>query len=99
MLDKASCLVGNSSSFVRESAILGVPVVLIGDRQTGREINKNVLNTKAITKDIVNNIEIMLKKEKFTSSNLYGDGNANIEIKKHLPKIKNITFEKKFWIQ
>jgi len=32
----ASVCVGNSSSFVIESPVLGVPVVLVGDRQTGR---------------------------------------------------------------
>ena len=42
VLNNADCCVGNSSSFIRECSFLGVPVVLIGDRQSGREHGDNV---------------------------------------------------------
>ena len=40
LINKASCLVGNSSSGIRESSYLGVPVVNIGTRQRNREKGK-----------------------------------------------------------
>ena len=57
LINKASCLVGNSSSGIRESSYLGVPVVNIGTRQRNRKKGKNVLNVKcneeAIFKGII----------------------------------------------
>lgn len=44
LLQKSSCLVGNSSSGLKEAAFLGVPVVNIGSRQDGRYHPKNVLD-------------------------------------------------------
>ena len=41
VLNNAKCCVGNSSSFIREGSFLGIPCVLIGDRQKGREHGKN----------------------------------------------------------
>ena len=37
LLANSKIAIGNSSSFVRDASILGIPVVLIGDRQKGRE--------------------------------------------------------------
>ena len=37
LINNTLCLIGNSSSGIRESSILGLPVVNIGNRQTGRE--------------------------------------------------------------
>nr|NIP69356.1 UDP-N-acetylglucosamine 2-epimerase (hydrolyzing) [Planctomycetales bacterium] len=36
-LASVRCAVGNSSSFVRDSSFFGTPVVLVGERQMGRE--------------------------------------------------------------
>lgn len=43
LLAGARCAVGNSSSFIREGSFLGVPVVLVGDRQRGREMVDSVM--------------------------------------------------------
>lgn len=40
----ATCLVGNSSSLLKEASVLGVPVVLVGDRQHKRLMPKNVVH-------------------------------------------------------
>ena len=37
VLANAACAVGNSSSFVRDAGYFGTPVVLVGNRQEGRE--------------------------------------------------------------
>jgi UDP-hydrolysing UDP-N-acetyl-D-glucosamine 2-epimerase len=38
------CMIGNSSSGIREAASFGVPVINIGYRQAGRERNENVID-------------------------------------------------------
>lgn len=43
VMRNAKCLVGNSSSFLKEASILGVPVVLVGERQRNRLLPHNVL--------------------------------------------------------
>jgi len=43
VMNNALCCVGNSSSFIREAAYLGVPSVIVGDRQQGREHGRNVV--------------------------------------------------------
>ena len=44
LMKKTSCLVGNSSSGIREGAFIGTPVVNIGSRQDMRERGENVLD-------------------------------------------------------
>jgi UDP-hydrolysing UDP-N-acetyl-D-glucosamine 2-epimerase len=46
LLAGADCLVGNSSSFVREGGFWGVPALIIGDRQRGRETAGNVIHVE-----------------------------------------------------
>lgn len=52
----ATCLIGNSSSFLKEASIFGTPVVLIGSRQEKRLKPKNVLTVpceKKIIEDAI----------------------------------------------
>ena len=42
LLARVSCAIGNSSSFVRDAGYFGTPVVLVGDRQEGRETDEHV---------------------------------------------------------
>ncbi len=44
LIANCRCLVGNSSSALREGAFLGVPAVNIGTRQGGRECGENVIH-------------------------------------------------------
>ena len=41
LLNKTLCLIGNSSSGVREGCYIGLNNICIGSRQSGREIGKN----------------------------------------------------------
>jgi UDP-hydrolysing UDP-N-acetyl-D-glucosamine 2-epimerase len=43
-MSHCSCLIGNSSSGIRESASFGVPFINVGHRQIGRERNKNTID-------------------------------------------------------
>ena len=47
-----SCAIGNSSSFVRDASFFGTPVVLVGDRQDGREIDTHVTPVRPTTDEI-----------------------------------------------
>lgn len=87
VLNNAICLVGNSSSFVRESSLLGVPVVLIGDRQFGREIDINVLPTSTQQNDILTAIKKQIAHGRYSPSKLYGSGNTSEQIAKALMSV------------
>ncbi|MBN3040149.1 MAG: UDP-N-acetylglucosamine 2-epimerase (hydrolyzing), partial [Candidatus Omnitrophica bacterium] len=44
LLNNSSCIIGNSSSGIREAGFLGVPCVNIGSRQQGRQRLKNIID-------------------------------------------------------
>ena len=79
LLKKCSCFIGNSSSGIRESSYLGIPVVNIGDRQSNRERGANVLDCKDNYKSILNSINLQ-ENNIFRSSKIYGDGNSSKKI-------------------
>lgn len=87
VLHNAVCAVGNSSSFVRDSSFLGTPVVLIGDRQDGREIAHNVLKVDTRDTSIAEAIHYQLKHGRYEPSTLYGDGQASMRIAEKLTEI------------
>ncbi len=57
-------VIGNSSSGVLETPSLGIPTINIGNRQKGRIISKNVINSKYETKHIIKNIKKILNFDK-----------------------------------
>lgn len=81
------CLVGNSSVGVRECAFLGVPVVNIGTRQSGRERGKNVVDVDYDVEAIVSAVARQSKIRRYESDPLYGDGNAGTQIAKVLREL------------
>ena len=56
-MNTAACLVGNSSSGIREGAYIGTPVVNIGSRQNNRISGQNVLNCEPNHIEIINAIK------------------------------------------
>lgn len=95
-LNMASCLVGNSSSGIREAAWLGVPVVNLGSRQFSRQRGRNVVDVDFEIDTLVSAIADQAKKGKLDSDNLYGDGFAGENIANvligDLPKINKTIF-------
>ena len=77
-LARAKCLVGNSSSFVRDSAIVGVPAIIVGSRQLGREAADNVTFVTADHQAIFN--AMMAQPERYARSSLFGDGKVSERI-------------------
>ena len=77
---KARCLVGNSSSAIREGAFLGTPAVNIGTRQQGRQRGTNVIDVDYDRAAIADAIEVQTKKGHYPSQPIYGDGRAGERI-------------------
>jgi UDP-hydrolysing UDP-N-acetyl-D-glucosamine 2-epimerase len=100
ILKKCACAVGNSSSFVRDSTFSGTPVVLIGDRQTGRETGENlipVLNEDSTS--FLKAIKKQLDHGRYSLSSLYGKGNASEKIADTLANLKLYTQKQLHYIQ
>jgi UDP-hydrolysing UDP-N-acetyl-D-glucosamine 2-epimerase len=74
VLASAACAVGNSSSFVRDASFLGTPVVLVGNRQDGREIDAHVMPVPPETSAVATALSTQLAHGRYASSCLYGDG-------------------------
>lgn len=80
LMAKTSCLVGNSSSGVREGAFIGTPVVNIGTRQSGRSYGANVTCADYDETEILAAIEEQLRKGRYSQDPRYGDGTAGTQI-------------------
>jgi len=87
VLCNATCAIGNSSSFVRDSSFFGTPVVLVGDRQESRECAENVLRVRCETEAIVASILAQIHHGRYAPSQLYGDGQASHRIAEHLATV------------
>ena len=72
----AACIVGNSSSGIREASYLGTPCVNIGSRQTGRARGANTIDVQHSSEAIVQAVLKQLEHGKYESDTLYGDGKA-----------------------
>tara|TARA_X000000950_G_scaffold286663_1_gene396258 strand:+ start:6370 stop:7530 length:1161 start_codon:yes stop_codon:yes gene_type:complete len=86
LMKKTACLIGNSSSGIRESAFIGTPSVNLGTRQDMRERGKNVLDCPHDKIKIKEAIENQIKNGKYELNSIYGEGNAGIQIAKILSK-------------
>lgn len=76
LMNNTACLIGNSSSAIREGAYIGTPCVNIGSRQSGRERGNNVIDVSCNSKDIEKAIIRQLEHGKYQSDSIYGDGYA-----------------------
>ncbi len=97
LMSKTLCLVGNSSSGIREGAFIGTPVVNIGSRQMMRERGKNVIDASYNEIGILEAIKKQIKNGAYPKESIYGDGNAGVKIANILSKCtwniqKRITY-------
>jgi UDP-hydrolysing UDP-N-acetyl-D-glucosamine 2-epimerase len=74
VLAVTACAVGNSSSFVRDAGYFGTPVVLVGDRQQGREAEGHVTVVSPAREEIAAAVRFQLNHGRYAPSALYGDG-------------------------
>ena len=78
IMNLMTCLVGNSSSGLLEAPMYKVPVINVGDRQSGREASQSIINVAYDQKKIIKAIQ------KVTTS----------QFKRKIKKIKNFYFKK-----
>lgn len=88
IMNSTSCLIGNSSSGVREGALLGTPVVNIGTRQYRRLCGENVINVENNSDAIEAAIRKQLQHGRYKMDTLYGDGKAGNKIAECLSRVK-----------
>lgn len=88
LLNNCSCIIGNSSSGIRESAFLGVPSVNIGSRQSGRQRASNVIDVDYDSKAIKDAILSQITHGAYEPDYLYGDGKAAGKMTRILKEFK-----------
>lgn len=94
LMAKTACLVGNSSSGIREGAYIGTPVVNIGSRQQGRERGHNVIDVNHSADQIQEAIRQQIRHGRYAMDTIYGDGNAGKKIASILASMKSIRLQK-----
>ncbi len=95
LMKKAACLVGNSSSGIREAAYIGTPVVNIGSRQTARERGSNVIDVRHNSAEILKAIRAQADHGPFAMEDTYGNGNAGVQIAETLASLGPVEVQKR----
>ncbi|MFY9493261.1 MAG: UDP-N-acetylglucosamine 2-epimerase [Minisyncoccia bacterium] len=75
-LKNTACAVGNSSSFIREGAYFGTPVVLAGLRQNKREKGENVLEVEGNADSLKKAMAFQISHGQYPKSDMFGWGNT-----------------------
>lgn len=87
VLANAACAIGNSSSFVRDASYFGTPVVLVGNRQEGRETDVHVIPAVPQAEAVLAAARKQLAHGRYAPSTLYGDGHVAQRIAQELSKL------------
>lgn len=88
LMKRTACLVGNSSSGIREGAFIGTPVVNIGSRQDMRERGSNVIDVDNQRAQIAAAVRRQLHHGRYAMEPIYGDGKAGDRIADVLSRCK-----------
>ncbi|MBT4744259.1 MAG: UDP-N-acetylglucosamine 2-epimerase (hydrolyzing) [Rhodospirillaceae bacterium] len=80
LIANAACLIGNSSSGLREGAFLGTPTVDVGTRQARREHGENVVHAGYDRAEIEAMARQQIAHGRFPKTALFGDGSAGRQI-------------------
>jgi UDP-hydrolysing UDP-N-acetyl-D-glucosamine 2-epimerase len=100
VLANAACAIGNSSSFVRDAGYFGTPIVLVGNRQEGRETDVHVTRVAPTAESVFAATTQQLEHGRYAPSTLYGDGfvaeriaNGLVELQPYIQKRLNYVYE------
>jgi UDP-hydrolysing UDP-N-acetyl-D-glucosamine 2-epimerase len=80
LMARTACLVGNSSSAIREGAFIGTPAVNIGPRQEGRDRGSNVVDVDYDHAQIADAVREQMANGRYPTEPIYGDGHAGERI-------------------
>lgn len=89
LLKNSFCIIGNSSSGVREAPFYGVPTIDLGNRQKNRTSNKSIYNLKFNLSKILRVLK-KIENKRFKKSKIYGEGYS-------AKKIVRILNSKNIW--
>lgn len=97
LMRRTACLIGNSSSGVRDGAFIGTPAVNVGIRQQRRQRGSNVVDVDHHRGAIADAVRERISRGSFPSEPIYGDGRAGERIAAILAECplstsKTITF-------
>lgn len=95
LMARAACLLGNSSSGVREGAFIGTPAVNIGTRQDGRRRGRNLVDVPYDLARIVEAARAQLAHGRYAPDPIYGDGRAGPRIADVLATKSDIRIQKR----
>ncbi len=99
VLASAACAVGNSSSFVRDASYFGTPVVLVGNRQKGREVVEHVLWAAPLASEVTPAICTQLARGRQPPSDLYGDGHVAGRIADGLARLTPYVQKRLYYVR
>lgn len=95
LMARTACLVGNSSSGIREGAYIGTPVVNVGTRQIMRERGQNVIEVPHEKDAILGAIRQQLEHGRYDMEPIYGDGTAGKRIADILAELGPVNVQKR----
>lgn len=76
LMRRCAVMVGNSSALIREGSALGTPGLLVGQRQRGREMGRNVMRTAQTGLVMAEDVQWVRQQPRCAGEPLYGDGQA-----------------------
>jgi UDP-hydrolysing UDP-N-acetyl-D-glucosamine 2-epimerase len=94
LMARTACLIGNSSSAIREGAFIGTPAVNIGGRQVGRQRGSNVVDVDYDITAIADAVRDQVRHGPYEHEPIYGDGRAGERIADVLSRVQ-ISIQKR----
>jgi UDP-hydrolysing UDP-N-acetyl-D-glucosamine 2-epimerase len=97
LMQRTACIVGNSSSAIREGSFVGTPAVNVGTRQQDRQRGRNVVDVDHAREEIAAAVQSQVDHGPYEPDAIYGDGNAGARIASILASVelsiqKRITY-------
>jgi UDP-hydrolysing UDP-N-acetyl-D-glucosamine 2-epimerase len=80
LMKTTACLVGNSSSGIRDAAFIGTPAINLGTRQNMRQRGSNVIDVPNDQNEIFSAINKQIEHGPYDMEPIYGDGKAGQRI-------------------
>lgn len=91
ILKQVDFVIGNSSSGIVETPLIGVPTINVGSRQKGRHLCSNIIQTDSSIKNLSKAIKLAhnMKGRLFTDRYYWGDGHSSDKFSEILLNILN----------